>query len=86
MGFCPAGMMREKITLIKMDDERFFFEISGLAAQVWDRIDGEKSLAQIRDKVLKLCEIDAPILESEILKFSKKLLSEGLVFEAPKSP
>jgi len=72
------------ITLFKMDDELFFFEISGLATQAWNIIDGQSSLREICNNLANHCGASPRALQNEIIKFSENLLSEGLVFAVNK--
>lgn len=47
------------------------FTLSGVASQIWDLIDGTKSLGKIKAKVMEEYSVEEAVLEKDLEKFIK---------------
>ena len=58
------------------------FMLDEVAAFIWERIDGKKSLKHIRDNVLDSFDVKKELAEMDISEFIEKLLDAHLIVEA----
>jgi hypothetical protein len=58
------------------------FMLDAVAAFIWERMDGKKSLKHIRDNVLDAFDVKEERAETDISEFIKKLLDANLIVEA----
>ena len=62
------------------DMERMF-ALTTVGEFIWDRMDGKKSLSQIRDEMLAAFDVEKEQADSDIQEFVAELISAGLVQE-----
>ena len=58
------------------------FTLNPVAGYIWEQIDGQRSLAEIRDGILESFAVDRDEAEADIRAFVGELLREKLVTEA----
>jgi len=64
-----------------MDDMQRIFSLNPLGAQIWEMMDGKKSLGEIRDEVLRLFEAGEEEVDSDIREFIADLSGADLLTE-----
>jgi hypothetical protein len=62
-------------------DMQRIFTITKVAEFIWDRLDGQRSLSDIRNDVVEQFDVDEEQADSDIQAFVTELLTEGLVQE-----
>jgi len=63
-------------------DMQKIFSLNPVGAHVWERLDGRRPLAEIRDDVLDGFEVDRTQADADIEEFIGELLGAGLIAEA----
>ena len=63
------------------DMERMF-ALTTVGEFIWERIDGKRSLSEIRDEVVAQFDVEEEQADSDIQEFVAELISAGLVQEA----
>lgn len=63
-------------------DLRLVFALNPLAEHIWEQLDGERMLGDIRDGIVACFEVEAPQAERDLLELVDELLGEGLAVEA----
>ncbi len=58
------------------------YSINPMAAQIWDLLDGQKTLGEIRDLLLQQYDVTPEELDRDIAEFVEQLKSEKLIREA----
>jgi hypothetical protein len=66
----------------KLVDMQRLFSLNGVAAHIWQELDGNKSLAGIRDGVLEAFDVDKEQAEADIREFVGELIGAELIVEA----
>ncbi len=64
------------------EDLDSIYSINPLAAQIWDGLDGQRTLGEIRAQILDEYEVSAGDLDRDLAEFVAQLKAEGLVREA----
>jgi hypothetical protein len=62
-------------------DMQRIFTLTKVAEFIWDRLDGQRSLSDIRNDVVEQFDVDEEQADSDIQVFLTELLTEGLVQE-----
>jgi hypothetical protein len=62
-------------------DMQRIFTLTKVAEFIWERLDGQRSLSDIRNDLVELFDVDEEQADSDILAFVTELLTEGLVQE-----
>jgi hypothetical protein len=58
------------------------YSINPMAAQIWDLLDGQRTLGEIRELLLQEYDVTPAELEKDITEFVEQLKSEKLIREA----
>lgn len=64
----------DSIILMKVTDDDDFFKITGVASQLWQRIDGVKSIQVILDSILAEYDVTADQLVKDAEPFLQRLI------------
>lgn len=67
------------VILMKVTDEDDFYKITGVAATIWQNIDGKKSIGQIMQEVLNDFDVTAEQLTADTEPFLQKLLDLKII-------
>jgi hypothetical protein len=67
------------IVVMRLDDQGYFFQINGIASQIWAAIDGKRSLDGILRRIAKELKIEPGQIEAQTLSFMKDLSKEKLI-------
>jgi hypothetical protein len=62
-------------------DMQRIFSLTKVAEFIWDRLDGQRSLHDIRNDVVEQFDVDEEQADSDIQAFIIELIAEGLVQE-----
>ena len=65
-------------TLVDMEK---IFSLNSLAECIWEQIDGEKALLEIRNNILNIFEVDKDQANADIQEFITDLLNANLIVE-----
>jgi hypothetical protein len=65
----------------KLADMQRIFALSGVAEYVWQALDGQKSLSEIRDGILATFNVEQEQVDADVKEFMAELLDAGLVVE-----
>jgi hypothetical protein len=57
------------------------FSMNPVAGFIWERLDGQKSLGQIRGEILDAFDVEVGDANSDLQEFIVQLLKEGLIAE-----
>jgi hypothetical protein len=71
-----------EITVIDLESDAWLHSISGVAAKVWLKIDGKKTVAELIDAIAdqeKIKQADRPFLKIDVVKFVDDLLKQDLI-------
>lgn len=77
--------MDGSISVVHLKDDDSFFSIVGLATEIWKRIDGKTSLADIKKSVVKKYSPPTELFEKDTKSFISNLEKENLI-ELRKTP
>lgn len=69
----------DTIVLMDISEDEFFWEINGVAADLWKAIDGKKSWAEIKASCADTCELEADEFEASADELLESLVSKKLV-------
>jgi hypothetical protein len=64
------------------EDLDSIYSINPMAAQIWDLLDGQRTLGDIRDLLLQDYNVTPAELDRDIAEFVEQLMSEKLIREA----
>ena len=64
------------------EDLDSIYSINSMAAQIWDLLDGKRTLAEIREALLQQYEVSTADLEKDLIEFVEYLKSQKLIREA----
>ena len=67
----------------KLADMQRIFALNSVAEYVWQKLDGEKSLGEIRDDILATFDVEQEQVDADLKEFMAELLDAGLVVEMP---
>jgi hypothetical protein len=70
------------VVLMKMDDSSSFFKINGVAAEVWELIDGGMSVKEVVDKLSIEYNVTREQLQSDVNGLLTNLLEKELAITA----
>ena len=65
----------------KLADMQRIFALSSVAEYVWQELDGEKNLGEIRDGILATFDVEQEQVDADLKEFMAELLDAGLVVE-----
>ena len=65
----------------KLADMERIFSLDHVAEYIWQNLDGERSLKQIRDGVLDIFDVEKDQAEGDISEFIGELEEAGLIVE-----
>ncbi len=65
-----------------LTDMQKIFSLNPVAGFIWERLDGQKSLAELRDEILATFDVEAGEAISDIQEFIALLLKERLITES----
>ncbi len=57
----------------RLEDIKSIFNLNEMACTIWDQIDGQRSLEQIRSQLLEQFEVDALILDQDLERLISQL-------------
>jgi len=63
----------------RLADMQRIFSLNPVAECIWEQIDGQKKLGDIRNRVLCLFEVGKELADSDIEEFIAELLKEDLI-------
>ena len=63
-------------------DMQRIFAISAVAEHIWENLDGEKSLDEIRDDIVATFDVEKAQADADLQEFIAELLEAGLILEA----
>jgi len=66
----------------KLVDMQRIFSLNPVAAHIWQQLDGERSLAKIRDDVLDTFDVEKSQADADIQEFVGELIEAELIVEA----
>lgn len=69
----------DSIILMKITDDDDFFKITGVASQIWQRIDGKKTIKEILDSILNDYNVSETQLASDAEPFLEKLIDLEII-------
>jgi hypothetical protein len=67
----------------KLADMQRIFAVSSVAEYVWQELDGEKNLGEIRDGIVATFDVEEERVDADLKEFMTELLDAGLVEEMP---
>ncbi len=65
----------------KLADMEEIFTLTAVAEFIWERLDGEKSVGQVRDELIARFDVDRDRADTDIRAFVQALIEAGLVHE-----
>ena len=65
----------------KLADMQRIFALSSVAEYVWQELDGEKNLGEIRDGILATFDVEQEQVDADLKEFMAELLDAGLIVE-----
>jgi len=68
----------------KLADMQRMFALTAVAQFIWERLDGQRSMGDIREDVLTRFEAEKEQVDADIEAFVTELITEGLLGEAAK--
>lgn len=69
----------DSVILMKVTNDDDFFKITGVASQIWQRIDGKKSVKTILDSILNEYDVSQEQLAKDAEPFLKKLIELDII-------
>ncbi|MBI3557785.1 MAG: PqqD family protein [Deltaproteobacteria bacterium] len=67
------------VAIMRLADDQHFFTIEGVAAEVWLMIDGQASINQIKETIMRKHKPSEARLDRNLSKLIKGLLKEKLI-------
>jgi hypothetical protein len=67
------------VSVLRLDNDRYFFAISGMAVEVWRAIDGKSTVQEIEEKVRKKHKGLPQRFRKDVQQFIKNLKREKLI-------
>ncbi len=64
-----------------LTDMQKIFSLNPVAGFIWEKLDGQKSLGEIRDDLLATFDVEVGVANSDIEEFIGQLLIQGLIAE-----
>ena len=68
----------------KLADMQRMFALTEVAEFIWERLDGQRSLGDVRNEVLACFDAEKEQIEADIEAFVTELIAEGLLGEVQK--
>jgi hypothetical protein len=65
----------------KLADMEQMFALTAVAEFIWERLDGERSLGEIRDDLLARYAVDGQRVDGDVQEFVAELVGAGLLAE-----
>jgi hypothetical protein len=75
-------LSQKKTQFARTEDLDSIYSINPMAAQIWDLLDGQRTLGDIRDLLLQDYNVTPAELDRDIAEFVEQLMSEKLIREA----
>jgi hypothetical protein len=69
-------------TVILNLETGIYFDLDGVATDIWQALQATGSIQQVYEKVLAAYEVDPAVLSDDLLKFVNQLAAKGLVKSA----
>jgi hypothetical protein len=63
----------------KLADMESIFTLTSVAEYIWDRLDGQKSLDDIRNDIVARFDVDLEQADADLKEFIAELLAAGLI-------
>jgi len=79
---CPLG---EESAILNLKNS-VYYGMNPVGACVWNLVQQQRSVAELRDAVMDEYEVEAERCEREILELLEKMRSEGLIQVVEKTP
>lgn len=67
------------IAIIRVDSDKNFYSLDGIAANVWQLLDGKKSLQKIKINLSQSHKVDLDAISRDTNALVKKLLTHNLI-------
>lgn len=64
-----------------LTDMQKIFSLNPVAGFIWEKLDGRKTLGELRDDILATFDVEVGDANSDIQEFITQLLKEGLIAE-----
>jgi len=64
-----------------LTDMQKIFSLNPVAGFIWEKLDGRKTLGELRDDILATFDVEVGDANSDIQEFIAQLLKEGLIAE-----
>jgi len=75
-------VIEDEAVLVDRDEEEVL-RLNLIAAEIWQALDGSRSIAEIIDQIHQSFDVDRKTAENDVLRFVKELFKRELVEEAP---
>ena len=69
------------VAIMLADNDEFYFNLDGLAAETWNLLDGNRSIADVAKNLARRHKFDEPKLREDVAGLMKDLLDEDLIVE-----
>lgn len=69
----------DSVILMKVTDDDDFFKITGVASQIWQRIDGKRNIEEILDSILEEYDVTEEQLIKDAEPFLKRLIELEII-------
>lgn len=67
------------ISVLRLDDDRYFYQIDGIAAEFWQLMNGKRTLEQIKRKLILKHKPPLARFEQSVTRFLADLRREKLI-------
>lgn len=67
----------------KLIDLRTIFSLNPVAADIWEKLDGQRELGDIRAQLLVEYEVDEDVFEADVREVLHQLVESGLIEVVP---
>jgi|SRR2546430_77522 len=75
-------MIEDEVVLVDRDEEEVL-RLNPIATEIWQALDGSRSIAEIIDRVHQSFDVDRKTAEKDVLRFVKELVKREMVEEVP---
>ena len=70
------------VSIMHFDNERYFFSITGIAAEFWSLLDGKRTIPNLQERLAKKHKVAPEKLSHPVQKLIRELTKEKLVVPA----
>ncbi len=67
------------VSIMHFENEKFFFSVTGVAAEFWGMLDGKRPLADIQARLAKKHRVSEKKIAEPVLKLVRSLVNAKLV-------